>query len=129
MRSRASSIYLLVVVNFAAAFLLSYFTLWYFVFLPSAVLGLWVISKWSNLLYFGVTGAIGSILPIFLSDVGSRIANATVLAEVIGLPGGAAGPLAITTLIAFLLSGIAAVLTSSIRDIGAGQSAGRLEKP
>jgi len=123
-----STLYLFLLVNFAAAFLLSYFTLWYFVFLPAAVLGFWVISSWANILYFGLTGAMGSILPIFLSDVGSRLANAKVLAEIIGLPGGAAGPLAITALIAFLLSGIAAVLTSSIRDTGANQSSA-LQKP
>jgi hypothetical protein len=106
----------MLLVNLAACFLLSYITLWYFVFVPSAVLGFWTVSRWTNLAYFGVTGAIGAILPIFLSDVSVRIGNAAILASAVGLPGGAGGILAITAIIAFLISGMAAVLTSSIRD-------------
>jgi hypothetical protein len=112
-----TTIYAFLLINFAACFLLSYFTLWYFVFVPAALLGLFLRSRWINLAYFGISGAIGAVLPIFLYDVGTRLGDAAVLGGIIGLPGGAAGPLAITCLIAFLLSGSAAVLTSSIRDV------------
>jgi hypothetical protein len=111
------AIYAFLLINFAACFLLSFFTLWYYAFVPAALLGFFLRSRWINLVYFGISGAIGAVLPIFLSDVGTRFGNAGVLGAIIGLPGGATGPFAITCLIAFLLSGSAAVLTSSIRDI------------
>jgi len=110
-----SRLYMMMVVNLVVCLALSYLTLWYFVFVPAALLGLWLSSRWMNLVYFGVTAAVGVVIPIFLSDISARLANASVLAAIIGIPGGFAGPLAITALIGFFLSGIAAVLTSSIR--------------
>lgn len=102
--------------NLVACLALTYLTLWYFVFVPAAIMGLWLTSRWMNILYFGVTGAVGVILPIFFSAVSTRLGNASILAGILGLPGGFAGPLVITALLGFLLSGIAAVLTSSIRE-------------
>jgi hypothetical protein len=111
-----NALYLMMVVNLVACFVLTYLTLWYFVFVPGAIFGLWLTSRWMNIVYFGITGAVGVVIPIFLSDVSTRLGNASVLAGIIGLPGGFSGPLVITALLGFVLSGIAAVLTSSLRD-------------
>jgi hypothetical protein len=112
-----SDVYFLILVNLLVCFLLSYAGFWYLVFLPSAVLGLLLKSRWMNVVYFGVTSAIAVIVPIFLTDVSTRLDTGSILAAVIGIPGGAAGPLLITFLIAFLTSGLAAVATSSYRDL------------
>jgi len=112
-----SDLYFLILVNLLACFLLSYAGFWYLIFLPSAILGFLLKSRWMNVVYFGATSAITAILPIFLADVSNRLDTGAILAAVIGLPGGASGPLAITFFIAFFTSGLAAVATSSFRDI------------
>ncbi len=108
-------LYALVVIDLVASFALSYVGLWYYVFAPSALLGFLLKSRWSNLAYFGLSGALGAVIPIFLSDTATRIANASLVGAIIGLPGGFVAPLGITILIAFLASGLAAVVTSSLR--------------
>jgi hypothetical protein len=112
-----SDLYFLILVNLLACFLLSYAGFWYLVFLPSAILGFLLKSRWMNVAYFGATSAIATIVPIFLADVSNRLETGSILAAVIGIPGGAAGPLLITFLIAFFTSGLAAVAASSYRDL------------
>src|SRR5579862_3453554 len=109
----SQGLYLLLLLDLFASFVLSYFGLWYFIFVPSALLGFLLKSRWTNLVYFGLSGAIGAVIPIFLSDVGDRIANASLVGAIIGLPGGFVAPLAFTMGIAFLVSGLGAVVTSS----------------
>ena len=109
------NLYVLLVIDLVASFVLSYLGSWYYIFLPSAILGYLVPSRWMNLVYFGVSGAIGAVLPIFISDVGNKVANASLIGAIIGLPGGFAAPLGFTLAIAFLMSGLGAVVTSSIR--------------
>jgi uncharacterized membrane protein YjjB (DUF3815 family) len=109
------SLYVFLIIDLLASFALSYAGLWYFVFVPSALLGLLMKSSWMNLVYFGLTGAIGAVIPIFLSDTGSRFANASLVGAIIGLPGGFIGPFGVTIIIAFLASGLGAVVTSSLR--------------
>jgi len=105
----------LIIIDLIAGFALSYVGLWYYVFVPSALLGFLLESRWMNLIYFGLSGAIGAIIPIFLFDVGNRIANASLVGAIIGLPGGFVAPLGLTILVAFLASGLGAVVTSSLR--------------
>ncbi len=112
-----SDLYFLIFMNLLACFLLSYAGFWYLVFLPSAILGFLLKSRWMNVVYFGATSAIATVVPIFLTDVSTRLDTGSILAAVIGIPGGASGPLLITFLIAFLTSGLAAVVTSSYRDL------------
>ena len=112
-----SDLYILLLVNLLASFVLSFAGFWYLVFIPSGILGFLQISRWVNIAYFGGSSAIATILPIFLSDVSNRLDSGSILGAVIGLPGGAAAPLLVTFLIAFLTSGLAAVATSSYRDI------------
>ena len=112
-----SDLNFLLLVNLLACFLLSYSGFWYLVFIPSAILGYLLKSRWMNIIYFGASSAIAVILPIFVADVSNRLDSGAILAAVIGLPGGTAGPLAITALIAFFTSGLAAVATSSFHDI------------
>ena len=111
----SESLYVLLIIDLLASFALSYAGLWYYVFVPSALLGLLMKSNWMNLVYFGLSGAIGAVIPIFLSDTGSRFANASLVGAIIGLPGGFVGPLGVTIIIAFLASGLGAVVTSSLR--------------
>ena len=73
------SLYALLIIDLVASFALSYAGLWYYVFVPSALLGFLLKSSWMNLVYFGLSGAIGAIIPIFLSDTGSRFANASLV--------------------------------------------------
>ncbi len=116
MTSNSSKLYVLLFVNLSASLALSYVGVWYLTFLPSVILGFLLKSKWMNLVYFGFSGAVGAILPIFIAEVTLRLESGAVLAAIIGLPGGVTGPLMITALIAFLASGLAAVGSSSIRD-------------
>lgn len=112
-----SDLSLLLPISLLLCFVLSYLGVWYLAFIPSAVLGFFLKSRWINLIYFGLSGAIGAIIPIFLGNVAARLAAGVELAAIIGLPGGAFGPLILTLLIAFFLSGLGAVVTSSFRDI------------
>jgi hypothetical protein len=115
--SRGSSrIGLIILIDLIACFALSYIGLWYFVFVPSAVLGFFVIGRWRNLAYFGAAGAVGTLIPIFISQASARLASAAVVGAVIGLPGGYLVLLLMTALISFLVSGFGAVLTSSLLD-------------
>jgi len=108
-------LYGLLIIDLITSFALSYVGLWYYIFVPSALLGFFLKSRWVNLVYFGLSGAVGAIIPIFLSDAGNRFANASLVGAIIGLPGGFAAPLGLTLVIAFLGSGLGAVVTSSIR--------------
>lgn len=111
-----SDLSLLLPINLIFCLVLSYLGIWYFAFISAAVLAFFLKSRWINLIYFGFSGAIGVIIPIFFGDVVTRLAAGAELASIIGLPGGAVGPLILTLLIAFFLSGLAAVVTSSLRD-------------
>jgi hypothetical protein len=111
-----NDLYFLLLVNLTASFILSYFGFWYLVFIPSALLGVLLTSRWLHLITFGLSGAIGAIIPILVMDTDARLSSGAVLADVIGLPGGFAGPLILTAMIAFFISGLAAVTTSSFRD-------------
>jgi hypothetical protein len=117
MMRETSSLYALLILDLLASFILSFMGLWYFIFVPSALLGYLLKSRWMNLVYFGVTGGLGAVIPIFLSDITTRLDTGGLLAGILGVPGGFAIPLALTGFIAFLLSGLAAVATSSVRDI------------
>jgi len=112
-----STLYILLILDLLASFILSYLGLWYFIFAPSAVFGYLLKSRWINLVYFGATGGVGALIPILLSDASTRIDTGGLLAGILGLPGGAVVPLVLTGFIAFLISGLAAVATSSVRDI------------
>jgi hypothetical protein len=111
----SESLYALMIIDLIASFALSYVALWYYVFVPSAILGFLLKSRWMNMIYFGLSGALGAIIPIFLSDTGTRFATASLVGAIIGLPGEFAGPLGLAILIAFLASGLGAVVTSSLR--------------
>jgi hypothetical protein len=111
-----SDLYFLLLVDLAACFLLSYFGVWYLAFIPSVLIGSLLKSRWLHLISFGFSGAIGAILPIFISDATARLDSGAVLAAVLGLPGGFVGPLILTAMVAFFISGLAAVVASSFRD-------------
>jgi hypothetical protein len=107
----------LIIVNLVLCFFLSYLGLWYLSFVPSAVLSFLLRSRWTNnLASLGLSGAAGVIVPIFVSNTAIRLSAGSELAGIIGIPGGFAGPLLITALLAFLVSGLAAVVGSSFVD-------------
>lgn len=100
--------------NFLACLALSISGLWFFVFIPSAVLALALRSRWINLVEFGVTGALGALVSLLVIQPGYRLTTASLVASIIGLPGGFLVPLALTLLIIFLISGLGAMIGSSV---------------
>jgi hypothetical protein len=100
--------------NFLACLAMSLGGLWFFVFIPSAILALALRSRWINLVEFGITGALGTLVSLLVIQPGYRFATSSIVASIIGLPEGFLVPLALTLLIIFLISGLGAMVGSSL---------------
>jgi uncharacterized membrane protein YjjB (DUF3815 family) len=111
----ARTLTLLFVLDLASCIALSYVGFWYLVFIPSAIIGVFLKVRWMNLVYFGVSGALGTVVTLLLSQTAYRLETSSIVASVIGIPGGFVIPLVLTLLISFLISGLGSMITSSFR--------------
>ncbi|MEM0286560.1 MAG: hypothetical protein QXG05_00095 [Nitrososphaerota archaeon] len=105
---------LIIIGNIVVCFVMSLIGFWYFVFIPSGVLAFTLKRRWVNLIQFGLSASFGALLSLLVYEPGYRFASASLVASIIGLPGGFAIPLALTLIIIFLISGFAAMITSSL---------------
>jgi uncharacterized membrane protein YjjB (DUF3815 family) len=104
--------------NFLACLAMSLGGLWFFVFIPSAFLALALKSKWINLAEFGITGALGALVSMVVIQPSYRLEVASLVASIIGLPGGFLIPLVLTLVIVFLVSGLGGMVGSSVFSKG-----------
>jgi hypothetical protein len=84
-------------------FLLSFTGLWYLQAIPAAALGYFILRSRSLYLLAGVFSVIGMLAAIFLYDAGYRLGNGSLVAGIIGFPGGYIIPLAMTILVMFVV--------------------------
>jgi hypothetical protein len=84
-------------------FLLSFTGLWYLQAIPAAALGYFILRSRSLYLLAGLFSVAGMIAAIFSYDAGYRLSSGSLVAGIIGFPGGYSIPLAMTVIVLFVL--------------------------
>ena len=101
--SSSSKIILSLLLLVVTAVLLAFTGLWYLQAIPAAALGYFILRSRSLYILAGVFSVIGMLVAIFSYDAGYRIGNGSLVAGIIGFPGGYLIPLVMTVIVMFVL--------------------------
>ncbi|MHB1811049.1 MAG: hypothetical protein ACYCPR_01345 [Thermoplasmataceae archaeon] len=101
--SSRSKIIMSLILLVVTGFLLAFTGLWYLQAIPAAALGYYILRSRSLYVLAGVFSVIGMLIAIFSYDAGYRLGNGSLVAGIIGFPGGYLIPLAMTIIVLFVL--------------------------
>ena len=101
--SSRSKIIMSLILLVVTGFLLAFTGLWYLQAIPAAALGYYILRSRSLYVLAGVFSVMGMLVAIFSYDAGYRLGNGSLVAGIIGFPGGYLIPLAMTIIVLFVL--------------------------
>ncbi len=101
--SSRSKIIMSLILLVVTGFLLAFTGLWYLQAIPAAALGYYILRSRSLYVLAGVFSVMGMLIAIFSYDAGYRLGNGSLVAGIIGFPGGYLIPLAMTIIVLFVL--------------------------
>ena len=101
--SSRSKIIMSLILLVVTGFLLAFTGLWYLQAIPAAALGYYILRSRSLYVLAGVFSVMGMLIAIFSYDAGYRLGNGSLVAGIIGFPGGSLIPLAMTIIVLFVL--------------------------
>ena len=101
--SSASKVILSLVLLVVTGFLLSFTGLWYLQAITAAALGYFILRSRSLYVLAGVFSVIGMLIAILSYDAGYRLGNGSLVAGIIGFPGGYAIPIVMTIIVMLVL--------------------------
>ena len=101
--SSQSKIIMSLILLIATGFLLAFTGLWYLQAIPAAALGYYILRSRKLFVLAGAFSVMGMLIAIFSYHAGNRIGNGSLVAGIIGFPGGFSIPLAMTAIVLFVL--------------------------
>jgi len=101
--SSTSKVILSLILLVVTGFLLSFTGLWYLQAIPAAALGYFILRSRSLYVLAGVFSVIGMLAAIISYDAGYRFSNGSLVAGIIGFPGGYVIPIVMTIIVMLVL--------------------------
>jgi hypothetical protein len=101
--SSGPKVILALILLIVTGFLLAFTGLWYLQAIPAAALGYFVLRSRSLYLLAGLFSVAGMVADILSYDAGYRLSSGTLVAGIIGFPGGYSIPLAMTIIVLFVI--------------------------